>query len=583
MKFIRKIRRFATKHRRRLVLIGSGVATVFLVVIAANYLFIGRYDRYVIHDQAKLSQVFGQEKPVGIVLGGGITDDGKPMPLLQDRLDATASLLHQGRLSKVIVSGDNRFKIYDEPTAMRNYLVHEKGIDPELVQPDFAGRSTYETCERARKVFDVTQTLLISESTHLPRAIYLCRSFGVEAYGYVSDGQSSAGLKIGQRWREVLARTKASLNIYIMGEKTVLGEKIWQTTLDHNPFIPPAANDEFVQGKLAALSLHDKVASLFIVHTPGTDGQTLASYAAAHKVNGLIFMGDNMPATTEQLRVQTDALITDKQLLPLTSVDQEGGVIRRVPADTFPAAEQLRNQPPAATRSAFSQRSDMLRRAGLNLNFGIVADVTDDKNSFIYDRLLGTTPQAASERVTQAVIGSRGKTLVTLKHFPGHGEAAGDSHGSIPSTATSYEDWQKRAAAPFKAGIDAEADMVMFGHLRYSAVDQAPATLSKKWHQILRKDLGFTGIAITDDMIMLQNSGDPAYKDPVANAVAALQAGNELLLYVLNHNSEVSKVDVEVLISGVVAAVEQGKLDARLIDEYVQKVLTLRHHLATAY
>ena len=582
MKYIRRVRTFIAEHHKQLVLISGCLVTLGLVTIVSNYLFIGRYDRYVLRDQSQVVQAFGQDKPIGIVLGGGVTDD-KPLPLLRDRLEAAAKLLHDGQIRRVIVSGDNRFFGYDEPTVMRNYLVHEKGINPDLIQPDYAGRSTYETCERAQKVFDLNKTLLISESTHLARAVYLCRSFGIEAYGYRSDGQSSAGLKVGQRWREILARTKATINIYIIGEKTVLGEKIWQTTLDHNPFTPPSELQPYVREKLAAMSLRDKVASLFVVHTPGTDPTSLAKYVSGSKVSGLIFMGDNIPATTEQLRTQADGLVADKLLLPLTAVDEEGGSVKRLSPDTFPGATRLRDQPPEATRSAFGQRSNLLRSAGLNLNFGIVADVTADKNSFIYDRVLGTTPQAASDRVAQAVIGSRGKTMVALKHFPGHGEAGGDSHGSIPITQTTYDDWRSRVALPFKAGIDAEADMVMFGHLRYAAVDQAPASLSKKWHGILRTDMGFKGITITDDMVMLQNSGEDAYKDPVQNAVMALTAGNDILLYVLNHDTGSSNIDVAVLVDGVVTAVNAGQLDARLVDEHAQKVLVLRHHLSRAY
>jgi len=581
VKFIHRARKFVVTHRKLVIGLACLVA-VGLVAIVLNYLMTGRNGRYVLTSQDQVSHIFGNEKPVGVVLGGGIVD-GKPMLLLQDRLDTAAALLGSGKIRKVIVSGDNRYKNYDEPTVMRNYLIREKAIDPSFIQPDYAGRSTYETCERARKIFDLNKALLISESTHLPRAIYLCRSFGIEAYGYTSDGQSSAGLKVGQRWREVFARTKATLNIYILGEKTVLGDKIRQTAIDNNPFIPPESPQPYIKQVLSSMSLRDKVASLFIVHVRGTDPSALAAYMSAHKPSGLIFMGDNISSTSDVLRAQTSDLVTDKQLTPFTAIDQEGDTVKRLQSDTFPGAQTLRDQHPDATRSAFAGRSELLKNAGLNLNFGIVADVTADKDSFMYDRVLGTTPQAASVRVIQAVVGSRGKTLATLKHFPGHGEASEDSHGTIPTAPTNYDDWKKRVAPPFQAGIAAQADMVMFGHLRYSAVDTAPATLSKKWHDILRRDLGFTGITITDDMIMLQDSGDTAYKDPVNNAVAALTAGNDLLLYVLDHNSASSNVDAGALINGVVEAVNNGRLDSRLIDERAQKVLTLRHHLANVY
>lgn len=344
---------------------------------------------------------------------------------------------------------------------------------------------------------------------------------------------------------------------------------------------PKPAPLSYIDKTLKDMSLRDKIASLFIFHTPGTDPATLASYYTTHKPSGLIFMGDNIPYTFAELRAETGALVTDNQLPPLIAVDEEGDTVKRLAADTYPGALTLRNQPPAAAKTAFEQRSDLLKSLGLNLNFGIIADVTADPNSFIYSRVLGTTAQSAADRVAQAVLGSKGKTLSTIKHFPGHGETTADSHTSIPTAATAYNDWLNRVALPFKAGIDAGADLVMFGHLRYSAVDQSPATLSKKWHDIIRDDLGFKGLIVTDDMIMLQNSGEPAYADPVNNAISALQAGNDLLLYVLSHGSSAANIDPNTLIDGVTQAVNDGHLDSSNINKRVRHVLDVRHKLAS--
>src|SRR5690606_29120928 len=103
--------------------------------------------------------------------------------------------------------------------------------------------------------------------------------------------------------------------------------------------------------------------------------------------------------------------------------------------------------------------------------------------------------------------------------FPGHGAAPGDSHRVIPRTDKTLERWRETDAVPFAAGIDAGASMVMFGHLSFTAVDAAPATLSARWHEILREDLGFEGVIVTDDLAMLQASGLEQYADPVANTV----------------------------------------------------------------
>ena len=96
----------------------------------------------------------------------------------------------------------------------------------------------------------------------------------------------------------------------------------------------------------------------------------------------------------------------------------------------------------------------------------------------------------------------------------------------------------------------------MFGHLVYSSVDSAPASLSAEWHRIARDELGFTGVSITDDLGMLQASGVPAYTDPVSNAVSALAAGNDMVLSVMFSTADTAPA----LVDGIVAAVESGSL-----------------------
>lgn len=345
----------------------------------------------------------------------------------------------------------------------------------------------------------------------------------------------------------------------------------------------PSAETKQQTAKHDALSdipLRDRVAGLFILHTPGTDPQALASYYQKYKPAGLIFMNDNVPPTPDELKAQTAALARTGDLPPLIAIDEEGDSVKRLQSDTFAGAWTLADLPPAATKEAFEGRSKLLHDYGFNLNFGIVADATDNQSSYIYERVLGTTPQTAADRVEQAVLGTKGLTFSTLKHFPGHGETVDNSHVNIPLIATSIEQWRAGPAQPFRAGIDAGADMVMMGHLRYTAVDSRPASLSKTWHDTLRNELKFKGLIVTDDMIMLLESGDAAYADPVANAVAALQAGSNILLYVLDHASETSRIDPSKLIDGVVAAVKAGDISESLINQRYQAVLDLRQYLA---
>ncbi|GLI28887.1 beta-N-acetylhexosaminidase [Agromyces rhizosphaerae] len=343
------------------------------------------------------------------------------------------------------------------------------------------------------------------------------------------------------------------------------------------PFDPVAV---YVQAAMAGMSVEEKAASLLMLHRPGLDPAPIRADIEGYGLAGVILMGDNVPGDPASLRALTDALVVDPDLPPLVAIDQEGGIVRRLPWDAAAGPDTLKSQPVEATTQAFDARAALLSDVGASVNFGIVADVTADPGSFIYSRVLGIDPASAADRVAAAVGSEQGEVFSTLKHFPGHGAAPGDSHTSIPQTDLAYADWEARDAVPFQAGIDAGAELVMFGHLRFTAVDDAPATVSAAWMDVLRDDLGFDGVAITDDMLMLQRSGVPEFADPVENAVRALVAGQDLLLYVLPADPSSVGVDVDALIGGIASAVESGRIDQDSLDESVARVLTLRRSLA---
>jgi beta-N-acetylhexosaminidase len=334
----------------------------------------------------------------------------------------------------------------------------------------------------------------------------------------------------------------------------------------------------WVDQRMSQLSIEQKAASLLMLHAPGTDPAPLRALVDAG-VSGLILMGDNMPATPPELAALADAVQVDADAPVLLGIDEEGGEVQRLPWDGAAGAEQLRTAPPHAARDAFGARGAALSEVGVDVNFGIVADVTADPESFIAGRVLGADPQSAADRVAAAVAGERGAVLSTLKHFPGHGAAPGDSHASVPSAPLTIDEWRAGPAIPFEAGIDAGAELVMTGHLASPAVDAAPASLSPEWHRILREELGFDGVVVTDDMLMLQHNGMPEYADPGENAVRAVEAGSDLLLYVLPADPSAVGVSVDGLVASLAAAVESGRVTEQRLDEAVERVLTLRRGL----
>jgi vancomycin permeability regulator SanA len=204
----------------KLVVVACGAclstALAVLLIVAVSFAIIQPYNKYILSG----NQFMTNYADVGLVLGAGITEDGKPFKELQSRLDGAAAALKNGKVHQLILSGDNRFDSYDEPTAMKKYLMERYGISASVLHPDFAGRSTYESCQRVAQIFgqEHHKVVIFSAGSHLPRAIYLCRHFGVDAYGVPSTIEANNATR-----RELLARVKAVYNVYVRGENTILG------------------------------------------------------------------------------------------------------------------------------------------------------------------------------------------------------------------------------------------------------------------------------------------------------------------------------------------------------------------------
>lgn len=323
---------------------------------------------------------------------------------------------------------------------------------------------------------------------------------------------------------------------------------------------------------VAAASVRENVASVLMATAPGTDAEALGAFVADHGLGGFILMGDNVPGAPEQLAAITARLSPDPAYPALIAIDEEGGPVTRLPWDGLPGADTLKFEDPAAAEEAFAARAALLAEAGVNVNFGIVADVGDDPAGFIHARALGATAAESAARVAAAVRGEHGVVFSTLKHFPGHGAAPGDSHAQVPTSSLPFEDWSAGEAQPFRAGLDAGAELLMFGHLAFTAVDTAPASLSAEWHRVAREELGFTGVAVSDDLGMLLASGVDEYLDPVRNAAAALAAGNDLLVLVAGAD----EATIAATIEGLTAEVEQGRIPRERLEEAAVRVAELR-------
>jgi len=164
------------------------------------------------------------DAPVALVLGAGLNRDGTPGLVLRDRVRTAAELYQLGKVEKILMSGDNSTEYYDEPGAMKEFAL-SLGIPEEDIVLDFAGRRTYDSCFRAEAIFDLDQVLVITQAYHLPRAVFLCRSFDLDAYGVPADEAYYRRSNYTFWWfREVLATVKAYWDVFISQPIPILGE-----------------------------------------------------------------------------------------------------------------------------------------------------------------------------------------------------------------------------------------------------------------------------------------------------------------------------------------------------------------------
>jgi SanA protein len=164
------------------------------------------------------------DQRVAIVFGAGLWRDGRPTPVLRDRVITAVQLYFDGKVEKLLMSGDNSDENYNEPAAMKE-LALRLGVPEDDIVLDYAGRRTYDTCYRARHIFKVDQAILVTQRFHLPRALYLCNQMGVPAVGVAADQQEYRN-RSEAYWnlRETPATLVALWEVHVSRPLPVLGQ-----------------------------------------------------------------------------------------------------------------------------------------------------------------------------------------------------------------------------------------------------------------------------------------------------------------------------------------------------------------------
>jgi len=342
--------------------------------------------------------------------------------------------------------------------------------------------------------------------------------------------------------------------------------------------VPEEEKPSLVDETLAGMTLHEKVCQMMFV-TPeeltGEDGVTVAGDATRqalenYPVGGIVYFAKNLESQ-DQVKEMIDNSQKYSSIGLFVATDEEGGVVNRL-MDTVGTTYigsmyyYKDDGDETAYENAYTIANDM-SALGFNLDFAPVADVwSNPDNTVIGERAYNDDYAQAAELVGNAVKGfNDGGVMCTLKHFPGHGDTAEDSHYSSAYVHRTKEEIMADEMQPFRSGIEAGAEFVMVGHLIVPDIDEVPATLSYKIATgILRDELKFEGVAITDSFEMESIADNYSVDDAV---VMSVKAGMDMILQPKDMASAVNSIE---------QAVADGELSEDRIDESVRRILTLK-------
>jgi beta-N-acetylhexosaminidase len=353
----------------------------------------------------------------------------------------------------------------------------------------------------------------------------------------------------------------------------------------------PVQNDEIVEEKkdeleekaaiiLDNMTLEEKVGQLLIVGFPqDTDEETVMKYIDDFKVSGFILFNRNYKDfdSLYQLVNGLKERNSIKNPLPLfISIDEEGGTVSRLPkgGTHFPDAQLIgKTEDPMLAQMAGEVIGRELRALGINLNFAPVLDiVSSPENKLLIKRSYGSTAETVSLYGTSFINGLQSAGVIaTPKHFPGHGDTKIDSHGKLPVIDIDKDTLQSRELMPFKAAIHAGTDAIMIGHLSFPMLDSSglPATMSGYFlTDILRKELGFKGIAISDDIEM---SGYTNEKTSLEESViTSFNAG--LDVFIIGHTGDTQEKVKEALKDAYL----DGRISGERLNESVLRIIKVK-------
>lgn len=354
----------------------------------------------------------------------------------------------------------------------------------------------------------------------------------------------------------------------------VISYKVKESKPNNN--LPSAYNDDGIfstyyilaYDKLKTLTLDEKIGQLLLVRYPDSNQiETLKKY----NFGGYVFFEKDFKNKTRDEVIDMIKTLQDNSKVPLlTSVDEEGGSVVRVSSNPNLANKKFESPSELYEKGGLNlikqdvkEKSELLKNLGINVNLAPVVDVTTSPSDYMYNRSLKQNTLITSE-FASAVISASKNTGVSyvLKHFPGYGNNV-DTHVGTSKDTRTLESIMQNDIPPFKSGIESKAEAILVSHNIVNSIDPLnPASLSLDVHKLLRNDLGFTGVIITDDLDM------GASKNIANKALKALQAGNNLII----------TTDFEESFNEIKTGLDNGEITEEDINKLVFKVIAWKYY-----
>lgn len=321
---------------------------------------------------------------------------------------------------------------------------------------------------------------------------------------------------------------------------------------------------------VAKMSLEDKVAQMFLARCPEDQAVALLSQ---YQLGGFVLYDHDFQSRSREEVIENIRTYQNTVNIPLLiAVDEEGGSVVRV-------SNHLRNNKFRSPQNVFksggmdaiisdaTEKSEFLKEFGINVNIGPVCDVAASKEDFIYQRSFSMDAKDTSEYVKNVVTAMNDiKMGSVLKHFPGYGNN-GDNQNEVCHDMRDYDSIANNDFLPFKAGIEAGANSILITHIVVDCLDDKNlASLSPKVNNVLRNELNYQGVIMSDDISM---DSVRTFGTEAEVALKAIQAGNDLIM----------TSSPQVHIEAVIAAAKNNEISLNALDHSIMRVLTWKEQL----